>query len=129
LSQIAQFRLKKEDYNGSAPDMGIFESYHPTIVNDCNVNESFNLSNYPNPFNSTTIIQFSLLKESHVSLSIYTITGQKVIDLLEKSLTIGNYQTQWNGRDKSGNKISSGVYIIRLNAGNRFLSKRILYMK
>jgi hypothetical protein len=69
--------LKKEDYNGSTPDMGCYESnYASTIVNENNT-YNLSLSNFPNPFNSTTIIHFSLSKPSHVRLAIFTITGQK----------------------------------------------------
>ncbi|MCX6747752.1 MAG: T9SS type A sorting domain-containing protein, partial [Candidatus Nomurabacteria bacterium] len=82
-----------------------------------------------NPFNATTTIHYSLTQPGHVRLAIYSITGQKVINMFNTSLPIGNYQTQYDGRDEYGNKVSSGVYIIRLIAGNRFLSKCILYMK
>jgi hypothetical protein len=119
----------KNEYRGQAPDMGAFESnYNSTVVESEDINK-MSLSNSPNPFNSSTTIHFSLSYPSHARLSIYTITGQKVIDLIEKSLPVGNYQAQWNGVDKSGNKISSGIYILRMDAGIHSLSRRLVYMK
>jgi len=121
--------LKEGDYRGTAPDMGCFESdYTSSIVNE-NPTFKMSISNYPNPFNSSTTIHYSLSKPGHVNLSIYSITGQKVIDLLDKSLPAGAYQTHWNGMDKSGNKISSGIYIVNLDSGIHSLSQRIVYMK
>ena len=121
--------IKKEEYKGSAPDLGTSESdYTSTIVNGNNIC-TMSLFNYPNPFNSTTTIHYSLSKPGQVSLSIYSITGQKIIDLLEKTLPVGNYQAQWNGKDKSGKNVSSGVYIIRLNTGINSISKQLVFVK
>jgi hypothetical protein len=130
ISDSTLVDLNKNEYKGNAPDIGAFESNYPlTVNNNKDYKDNFKLSNFPNPFNSKTIIKFSLNEEYKVNLSIYDITGQKVIDLLDKSLPIGNHQIQWNGIDNSGNKISSGVYIIRLNSGIRSISERIVYMK
>ena len=124
-----ELKLKEEEYNGIAPDMGAFESdYSSTGVSEIDTS-SMSLSNYPNPFNSTTTIHYSLSKPGHISLAIYSITGQKIIDLLEKTLPVGNYQAQWNGKDKSGINVSSGVYIIRLKTGVNSISKRVVFMK
>ena len=124
-----ELNLTKEDFRGSAPDMGAFESDDSSTIVDDNTICPMSLSNSPNPFNSSTTIHYSLSKPSHVSLAIYSITGQKILDLLEKTLPVGNYQAQWNGKDISGNSVSSGVYIIRLNTGMHSVSKRALYMK
>jgi hypothetical protein len=121
--------IKKEEFKGKVPDIGAIESnYNSTLVNDNNVIGLY-LSNFPNPFNSTTAINYSFSKPSHVSLTIYTITGQIAIELFNKYLPVGNYHTQWSGTDKNGNKLSSGVYVVRLNADNRYISKPIIFLK
>jgi hypothetical protein len=121
--------LKKGEYFGIAPDIGAFESNYALSVLDTTPVFDLSLSNFPNPFNTTTTINFSLVKPSYVRLSVYSITGQKVIDLLEKNLAAGNYQTQWNGRDESGKLVSSGVYFVRLDKGAETLTKRVVFMK
>ena len=121
--------IARKEYNGKTPDIGMFESDYASIMVNENDTYNISLSNNPNPFNATTTIHYSLSKPCHVRLAIYTITGQKVIDLLDKYLPVGNYKTHWNGNEKYGEKVSSGVYIIQLNSGIQSLSKRIVYMK
>lgn len=108
---------------------GVFESkYTSTIVNDNNTC-NLSLSNSPNPFNSTTIIHFSISKPSHVHLADIYHNRSKGYRFDDKTLPVGSYQTQWNGMDKSGNKISSGAHIILLNTEKRSLSRRVVFMK
>ncbi len=67
--------------------------------------------NYPNPFNPSTFIKFSIPERSYVELIIYSITGQKIITLVDNYLNKGIYEVRWNGMDYSGKKVSSGIYI------------------
>jgi len=78
-----------------------------------------NLSNYPNPFNPTTTISFSIPEESNVKLSIYNIKGQKIKSLLNDQITSGEHSIVWNGEDDSGKKVSSGVYLYKLNVNGK----------
>jgi hypothetical protein len=66
--------------------------------------------NYPNPFNPTTNIKFSLKADSKVTLNIYNIRGQKVKTLINDNMEAGYHTIVWNGRDDSGKSVSSGVY-------------------
>lgn len=110
--------------------MGALESdYTQTTVNNTDYKEYFQLSNFPNPFNSKTNINFILDEPGHVYLSVYNITGQKIVDLLNGNFPAGKYFSYWDGKDDSGNKLASGVYIIRLNVGNHSLSKPVIFMK
>jgi hypothetical protein len=70
--------------------------------------------NYPNPFNSSTMIQFQLPTEEHVSLEIFNIRGQEIIRLVDKKMSAGYYTVSWDGRNSSGVEVSTGVYIYRL---------------
>jgi hypothetical protein len=83
------------------------------------VPEEFQLDqNYPNPFNPTTRIQYQLAEDSQVSLTIYDIAGKLITTLINEALQpAGYYDIQWNGEDRSGNQVSTGVYLCRLNAG------------
>ena len=72
--------------------------------------ESFQLfQNYPNPFNPTTHINFDILANSYVSLSIYNILGEEVTTLVNENLLAGKYKVEW---DASG--YPSGVYYCRI---------------
>lgn len=85
--------------------------------------------NYPNPFNPSTIINFTLPSSGVTNLSIYNITGQKVRDLVSGPLSAGVHSVAWDGRDDSGKQVSSGVYISRLSMGDKTAAGRMLLEK
>jgi len=82
--------------------------------------------NFPNPFNPTTRISYSLDKASEVTLAIYNVLGQHVRSLDHGYREAGFYTTVWDGRDENGLVSSAGVYLYRLRAGNRFLTSKML---
>jgi len=86
-------------------------------------------SNYPNPFNPSTTIQYELPELSTVVLSIYDIRGREVRTLLEGTKPPGSYEVQWNGVDNSGNPVSTGVYFCRLQAGSYSKTIKMVYLK
>jgi hypothetical protein len=77
------------------------------------------LSNYPNPFNPTTTISFSIPEVSQVTLSIYNIKGQKVKTIVNDMMNSGNYKFDWNGLDEKGKNVSSGVYFYKLEINDK----------
>ncbi|AFN73621.1 hypothetical protein MROS_0377 [Melioribacter roseus P3M-2] len=77
--------------------------------------------NFPNPFNISTIINFSVpssMTGSRVKLNIYNINGELIKTLVDEELQAGNYSTQWNGTNQSGNVVSSGIYLYEVRVGN-----------
>ena len=68
------------------------------------------IGNYPNPFNPSTNIKFSLKADSKVTLNIYNVRGQKVKTLINDNMQAGWHSIVWNGRDDNGKSVSSGVY-------------------
>ncbi len=85
--------------------------------------------NYPNPFNPVTTVKYDIPEASDVEITIYNILGQKVITLLNEKTQPGRYKIKWNGINASGIKVSSGLYIIRLKADNRFYARKMILMK
>ena len=79
---------------------------------------------YPNPFNPTATIPFSLPEVSHVRIQIYNIMGQKVITLTDRQYQAGNYQIRFDGKD-----FASGVYFIRAMLGKKIFIKRMTLIK
>ncbi len=73
-------------------------------------------SNYPNPFNPNTTIRYGLPENSDVTLIVYDITGREIIQLVDSRVPAGDRRVIWNGRDRHGNPVASGLYIYRLVA-------------
>ena len=86
--------------------------------------------NFPNPFNPTTVISFSIPEESKVDLSIYNIKGQKVKSLVKESFESGNHSVIWDGNDDTDKSVSSGVYFYKLKVNGKSESvKKCLLLK
>lgn len=104
------------------------------IINEPILNQPslFDLKqNYPNPFNSNTTITYSLHKNSisNISLIIYDLKGIEIVSLVDGNKSKGFYKVKWNGTDKFGREVSSGIYIYELRAGVYKESRKLLFMK
>jgi outer membrane protein assembly factor BamB len=77
------------------------------------------IANYPNPFNNSTVIEYSLPEASDVSLIIYNLMGQKIATLVNLRQSAGNYKVIWDGIGSDGNIVSSGIYFARLTSDSR----------
>ena len=87
-------------------------------------------NNYPNPFNPTTNISYSVANKGNVELSIYNIKGQLVKKYQQSNQNPGNYSIIWNGFDMNNNKVSSGMYLYKLkNNGKSIDTKKMLLIK
>lgn len=84
---------------------------------------------YPNPFNPSTTIAFTLRNSSRVKLDVYDIRGRLVKSLLGEVLGAGRHEVQWLGRNRHGGRVASGVYFARMRADDREEIKRMLLMK
>ena len=83
--------------------------------------------NYPNPFNSTTKIDYQLPKKTNVQLVIFDILGRSVITLVDDILQPGYKTITWNGIDAFGNNVSAGMYFYMIQTGkNREVKKMVL---
>ncbi|MCX6173532.1 MAG: T9SS type A sorting domain-containing protein [Ignavibacteriales bacterium] len=80
--------------------------------------------NYPNPFNPSTKIRYSLPQTTHVKLVLYNVLGVQILTLIDSEQQIGNHEIELNG-----NNLASGVYFIKMNAGNYSVTKKIMLMK
>ena len=69
--------------------------------------------NVPNPFNPTTSIPYMLERSAHVTIGIYDVSGSRVIVLDDGTKSPGAHAITWNGRDRSGRELPSGVYFYR----------------
>ncbi len=85
--------------------------------------------NHPNPFRWSTNIPFVLHERTEASLSVYDIKGRLVTVLFDNILGEGPKEIRWDGRDASGNPVASGIYLYRLEAGNRILTRKALLLR
>ncbi|MFZ5516854.1 MAG: T9SS type A sorting domain-containing protein [Candidatus Zhuqueibacterota bacterium] len=74
--------------------------------------------NYPNPFNAGTSIHYMLLRHAYITLTVFSMTGQVVRNLLHEQQSPGQHSAYWNGLDDTGMPVSSGVYFYQLNMDN-----------
>ena len=101
----------------------------PTLVGEAKPSNFAILGNYPNPFNPSTAIEFSLGKAGSADISLYNVAGQKVRELLSGSMKAGVHTVVWNGRDNFGRTVSAGVYIAKLTMGSSVTAKSMMLVK
>lgn len=70
--------------------------------------------NYPNPFNPRTTLNFSLERESNVTLTIHDAAGRLVKTLVSERKSAGAHQAVWDGRDNRGSAVAAGIYLVRV---------------
>jgi hypothetical protein len=104
------------------------------VAGDDPVPKNFALyQNYPNPFNPSTTIAFAIGGNSagsaRVRLDIYNVLGQRITTLVEANLEPGRYEYQWNGTDRSGRSVASGLYFYRLMADRQHETKKMVLLK
>lgn len=87
------------------------------------------LSVFPNPFNPNTTIAFDLPKAEKVEIAVFNLKGQKVRTLLNDNKSAGKHQVNWDGKDDSGHPLSSGIYFLKLNAGQETNTKKLILQK
>ena len=134
----ATFTLTQTDSN--TPDA----SYFAKITNGCGtildvdpplefavtVPNELNLSgNYPNPFGGQTTIEFALPQQADVTLAVYDVTGRQVNVLRSGMMPAGTHQVQWSGRSANGAALASGVYLVRLKAGDQVRTGRLTIVR
>jgi hypothetical protein len=85
--------------------------------------------NHPNPFNPATTIAFSLAKAGRASIDIFAVDGRHVRTLLNEPRRAGVHNVTWNGIDDAGNRVSSGVYLYKLRAGNYSATRKMVLLK
>jgi len=91
---------------------------------------SFSLAqNFPNPFNSSTVIRFELPESGEVELAVFNLAGQRVALLAQGYREAGNYTVRWDGRDERGRTLASGVYLYRLRVGKRMEALKLVLVR
>ncbi len=106
--------------NSSTQEPSYVDQYDEKLDNTNNIT----LSNYPNPFNPTTNIQYSIPKQSQVSLRVFDLIGREVAVLVNDVVDEGEYSITFNGSN-----LSSGIYFYQLITGAQIVTKRMILIK
>ncbi|MCB1161307.1 T9SS type A sorting domain-containing protein [bacterium] len=87
------------------------------------------LGSHPNPFNPATTIAFSVREDAAVKLEVFSLDGRKVATLVDARLDAGLHESVWQGRDSGGARVSSGVYLARLQIAGDVLTSKLVLLK
>ncbi len=87
------------------------------------------LQNYPNPFNPATTIQYRVPMPTHVTLGIYNLKGREVQTLVDEVQHPGIREIEWDGKNKQGSRVGTGLYVIQMVAGEFVRSKKIVLIR
>jgi hypothetical protein len=117
--------------NKKVPLLTLYTSPVNVTTNDTNdttqLAKIFTLhQNYPNPFNPVTTIQYELSECSNVTLKIFNNLGQGVKTLINGIKKLGHHQIEWDGRDNSGQMVSTGIYFYRLKTKNDIAVRKMI---
>jgi hypothetical protein len=119
------YRLKQVDLDGTGHFTDAVDPLAVTGVAGKVLPTEYSLSqNYPNPFNPSTVIEFALPKDAHVTLEVYNILGQKVATLVDDVRPAGYHSVKLDGTN-----LASGMYLYRLSTGQQTFLKKLLLMK
>ncbi len=120
-NHTANFCIKGLTVNASATD---------TQFNDDEVPSDYSLAqNYPNPFNSNTTISYTLPSAAKVTIKVYNLVGEEIKTLFSQHEHAGYNSVVWDGTNRSGQFVSSGVYFYRLEADGRILIRKMTFLK
>jgi YVTN family beta-propeller protein len=115
------YKLEEITGDGTGQVFGPFEVTYRAV---------FSLEqNFPNPFNPSTRIRFTLPEDGYVSLVVYDVAGRVVRTLINERKQANHYDVEWDGRDGNGQLVASGVYFCKLQAGKHLATKKMLMMK
>ncbi len=120
-------RIQGNTVKGILKGSRIAVFYNPDINN---APERFALEpNYPNPFNPATTIRYQLAENSKVTLKIYNLLGQEVRTLVNAQKLSGSHSVIWDGKNNHGQRVTSGVYFYRLQAGDFVKTRKMVLVK
>ena len=128
---IYNVRVSASDIDGNT-GVDYYEFEYTGVIVDDNaiINNNFTLSNYPNPFNPTTTISFSVTQtSSFVTLEINNIKGQKVKTLVNEKMDAGTHHVMWDGKNENGKSVTSGIYFYKLKTQTITETRKMLLLK
>ena len=117
------------DFNGRANDaITAFDNSSTAITRVDNFSFD-NIHNYPNPFNPITTLQYDLINDEFVNITIYDMLGNVINNLVQDNQNSGKNSVQWNATNNQGEPVSTGVYLYKIQAGNLVNTKKMILLR
>lgn len=124
LSGVVYYRLKQIDLDGS------INYSNEVLADNTGLIEGFRLlGNYPNPFNPSTTISFTLAEKENVRVLVRDILGSEVVEIFKGIAAPGINRLQWNGTNSMGQTVNSGVYFYTVEVNNKVYSGKMIFNK
>ncbi len=130
------FTLQENSFCLTASDSsGLIGAYEQTCIEQLNILKSdlpqnFSLfQNYPNPFNPITTISFRIDKPQKINLSVYSINGALIKQLINDYVPAGAHNIVWNGLGQNGTIVPSGLYIYKISSSQKSIQKKMVFAK
>jgi hypothetical protein len=101
----------------------------PTGVDDAREIVGLSVSAYPNPFNPSTTIRYSIPLKGRVTIEVHDARGARVATLLDEEKDAGDFTVPWTGRSDNGTRVSSGVYFARVAHPSGTKSYKMVLLK
>ena len=122
---------------GNAEKSGVNRQYTITVdIVDNDITDAGDIApafamngNFPNPFNPSTTLKFSLGGTAATTLDLFDVSGHKVRTLLNTVLDAGEHSIMWNGRDDAGRELASGTYLAKLRSGDQVTTHKLVLAK
>ncbi|MFC1799572.1 FlgD immunoglobulin-like domain containing protein [Candidatus Eisenbacteria bacterium] len=116
-------------YHVTSTDFAGNEGEASTIPDAAGVSTYALLQNRPNPFGAKTAIRFHLPQQTHVTLSVFSVEGCLVKTLAQNTFPGGRHTVEWAGDDNTGESLSSGIYFIRMDAGDFRQTRKMMILR
>jgi predicted outer membrane repeat protein len=85
--------------------------------------------NYPNPFEKQTTLEYTLSRERAVTMQVYNVLGQQVETLVDETKRVGLHRVTWDGTNRYGERVGSGVYFVRMEAGSTTETQKVVLVR
>jgi hypothetical protein len=112
------------DSIGFVPDSTVDVKDDKIIIDDFKI-----IGNYPNPFNPSTTIVFTIPKTEKVVINVYNVLGEEIIKLADREFTAGKNEIAWNGLDKNGSSVNSGIYFYTIKLEEQIQTGKMVLLK
>ncbi len=127
---VLNFRVENIDFRTPGnTQIAVSSSIDNTIETDVQVPTVYAMSNYPNPFNSRTTIEFQLPEDQDVTMDVINILGQPVRTVTAQPYKAGVHKLVWDGKNDQDAEVVTGTYFVRMQAGQHQVLRKILYLK
>jgi hypothetical protein len=128
---VGQTFVGESESNSTVLSAGFWGSVASVLlsVDDVIPTEFAISSAYPNPFNPTVNIDFSIPEESIVYIKIFDLLGRNIFNHEENFKAPGKYRFRWHGMNDSGASIASGIYLVAIQHKTKFYKQKITFLK